>query len=160
MSNEIQDNIDKIEYLYRNEYSAMLRYARRVLSNEGLAEDAVQDTFQIAINKPEKLLDSPNPTGWLYETLKNVLMHALRDRKKLQMMIPEDSVPERELSTDDLILRLTTLYGDDEEMRLLIMFYVYGYRAKELAKMLGISEAACKMRIRRARAHKKDIIER
>ena len=161
MSNENRDKNDIIEYYYKSEYNNLLRYARRILMNEGLAEDAVQDTFQIAMNKHEKFAASPNPVGWLYETLKFVLKHAQRDRQRyIRMMVPLELIPEESVSSDEIMLKLTTLYGDDAEMKLLILFYGYGFKVQDLANMLGITEGACKMRIRRARANQKKRIQK
>lgn len=161
MSNENRDKNKIIEYYYKSEYNNLLRYAKRILMNDGLAEDAVQDTFQIAMKKLDKFTASPNPVGWLYETLKYVLKHAQRDRQKyIRMMVPLELIPEESISASEIMLKLTTLYGDDDEMKLLILFYGYGFRVQELADMLGITEGACKMRIRRARANQKKKIER
>lgn len=160
MSTESRDTYDIIEYYYKTEYNNLLRYSKRILLNDGLAEDAVQDTFQIAMRKLDKFIASPNPVGWLYETLKYVLKHAQRDKQRyIRMMVPLDLIPEERISSEEIMLKLTTLYGDDEEMKLLILFYGYGFKVKELADMLGISEAACKMRIRRGREHKKQRIK-
>lgn len=161
MSNENRDKNDIIEYYYKSEYNNLFRYAARILLNEGLAEDAVQDTFQIAMKRIDVFAASPNPVGWLYETLKNVLKHVQRDRQRhMKMMIPMDLVPEESMSVEEIMPKLSTLYGDDEEMKLLILFYGYGFKVRDLADVLGITESACKMRIRRARARKKEIIYR
>ena len=160
MSTENQNTNEIIEQYYKSEYNNLLKYAKRILFNDGLAEDAVQDTFQIAMRRSDKFIESPNPVGWLYETLKYVLKHAQRDKQRcLRMMVPLEFIPEENISSEDTMLKLTTLYGNDEEMKLLVMFYGYGYKVKDIAGVLGISEAACKMRIRRARAHKKNIIK-
>lgn len=161
MSNENREKNDIIEYYYKSEYNNLFRYAARILLNDGLAEDAVQDTFQIAMKRIDKFAASPNPVGWLYETLKNVLKHVQRDRQRhMKMMIPMGLVPEESISAQEIMPKLSTLYGDDEEMKLLILFYGYGFKVRDLADMLGISESACKMRIRRGRARKKEIIQR
>ena len=161
MSNGNRGKNDMIEYYYKSEYNDLLRYAKRILMNDGLAEDAVQDTFQIAMSKPEKLAASPNPVGWLYETLKYVLKHAQRDRQRyMRMMVSLELIPEESLSTDEIMLKLSTLYGDDDEMKLLILFYGYGFSVRALADMLGITEGACKMRIRRGKDNQQKKIRR
>jgi len=161
MSNENRDKYGIIEHYYKSEYNNLLRYAERILMNDGLAEDAVQDTFQIAMGKLDKFAASPNPIGWLYETLKFVLKHAQRDRQRyLKMMVSLELIPEENISADEIMLKLTTLYGDDDEIKLLIMFYGYGFTVRDIADMLGITEGACKMRIRRGRTHQKNKINK
>ena len=58
----------EIDRLYLQMYTRLFEYARSVLPNDALAEEAVQDTFAIACKKPEALLRSPNPPGWLVVT--------------------------------------------------------------------------------------------
>ena len=59
-----------IEALYLEMFDKMMAYARCSLSNESLAEEAVQETFRIACQKPDQLCQSINPRGWLVQTLK------------------------------------------------------------------------------------------
>ena len=60
---------EALEQFYRAEYQRMLRVAGYTLKNDNLAETAVQETFVTAARKIDSLLSSPNPTGWLYNTL-------------------------------------------------------------------------------------------
>ena len=53
----------EIERLYLQMYAMLFEYARASLSSDALAEEAVQDTFHIACQKPDELFSSPNPEG-------------------------------------------------------------------------------------------------
>ena len=66
----------EIERLYLQLYPLLFEYARSSLSSDSLAEEAVQDTFRIACQKPEAMINSPNPEGWIMNTLKNVTILA------------------------------------------------------------------------------------
>ena len=55
-----------IEQLYMEMYDMLITYARCALQEESLAEEAVQETFRIACQKPESLRESPNPNGWFF----------------------------------------------------------------------------------------------
>jgi len=70
----------EIDRLYLQMYPMLFEYARSSLSSDALAEEAVQDTFIIACQKPEALCESPNPEGWLVNTLKNVLSNTKRSQ--------------------------------------------------------------------------------
>ena len=70
----------EIERLYLQLYPLLFEYARSSLSSDSLAEEAVQDTFQIACQKPEAMINSPNPEGWIMNTLKNVLKNTIRNQ--------------------------------------------------------------------------------
>lgn len=64
----------KIEQLYIAMFTRLYGVALAALRDRNFAEEAVQDTFRIACSKPDRLLSSSNPEGWLMNTLKNVLM--------------------------------------------------------------------------------------
>ena len=140
-----------IEELYGRMFVKMLLYARSVLRNDALAEEAVQDTFRIACGKPEDLCHSPNPEGWLLNTLKNVLRNMLRSQARagrlMAALSPDCDAVSRE--TPDLQL----LYGklaQTEEFRL-IQAVAEGIPIRELARERGVTVDACKKRIQRAK---------
>ena len=70
-----------LESYYCNEATNMIAFASCILNNRSMAEVAVQETFLIALNEMEKLKASPKPVGWLYITLKNIIMHMKREQK-------------------------------------------------------------------------------
>ena len=59
-----------IEELYLEMYDKLLTYARCSLDGESLAEEAVQEAVQIACQKIDSLQESPNPRGWMFNTVK------------------------------------------------------------------------------------------
>ena len=70
----------RIEELYLEMHDKLIIYARCALKNESLAEEAVQEAFHIACQKPEKLCNSPNPQGWLMLTLRNTIQNMRRSQ--------------------------------------------------------------------------------
>ena len=62
-----------IAELYQELYDKLMVYARVNLESESLAEEAVQETFHIACQKPDSVCGSANPQGWLVDTLKNTV---------------------------------------------------------------------------------------
>lgn len=141
-----------IEKLFREEYENLLGFAGNVLRDDNLANVAVQETFLIALRKVDKLIDSPNPTGWLYNTIKNIILHIERDRNYLykRNISLYDAYPEA-VSHQDTYSEIGTEIQQSEEWRLLTEFYVEGYSIKELALKYSISVDACKSRLKRAR---------
>lgn len=76
-----------LEQVYFEEVPNMLKYAEIALNNRPLAEDAVQTTFKIALEKIDDFVNSPKPVGWIKVTLKNVIMHKQREQIKWQKNI-------------------------------------------------------------------------
>lgn len=157
MSKTEKDNLTILEQYYREEFEDMVTFASHILASRSLAEVAVQDTFLIALNNIEKLTKSPNPVGWLYITLKNVIKHIQRDRQRQLLRVV--SLEEiKEIPADDAGERLcmTMDVCKDPDLCLLYKFYVENKSLKELAKEYGITVGACKMRIKRAKARAKE----
>ena len=157
MSRIEKDNLIVLEQYYREEFEDMVTFASHILESRTLAEVAVQDTFLIALNKIDRLAESPNAVGWLYITLKNVIKHMQRNRQKqiLRIVALEEI---KEIPTDDasMSLWITKDACKDPDIGLLYKFYVENNSLKELAEEYGITVGACKMRIKRAKGRVKE----
>ena len=150
--------------LYQSHYQALFNYTYQLGIGKDVAEDYVQDAFLAAIRHIEAIRESRNPRGYLYQVLKNVIGYRLRSLRyalTLQQKLQNEMDPSpNEPYTDEL--HPATLYGGsigEEELKLLIRFYLEGWSQRELAEDLGISENACKKRIRRAKLHLRSALE-
>ena len=141
-----------IRETYIAEYASMVRYAHALLEDRDLAETAVQEAFIVALRKPEAFAESPNPVGWLYKALRHMVKHIMRDRQKLLLRtVALDEIEENKLGYEDSYPAFAIELPDGEDARLLTAAYVEGIPIRDLAKHYGISEGACKMRLKRAR---------
>ena len=144
-----------IENLYLEMFEKMKIYARCSLENEALAEEAVQETFRIACQKPEQLCQSVNPQGWLVQTLKYTISNIQRSRATAQRIVEKyltTQFGDLGFSEDSLDLRV--LYenvADTEEFKILVEMAVEGRSHLEMAESRGISVDACKKRVQRAK---------
>jgi len=145
----------KIEGLYFEMYDMLMTYARCSFDEESLAEEAVQETFQIACQKPDKLCESLNPKGWLVNTLKYTIRNMKRRREHARQVLSGYLVKQQEdgtYSEDKLCLQL--MYEDlayTEEFKLLKEMVIDGKSHLEMAKARGITVNACKKRVQRAK---------
>lgn len=151
--NTVQSNL--IERLYFEMYDMLLIYARNSLDEDSLAEEAVQETFRIACQKPEHLFESPNPKGWLVNTLKNVIRNMKRSRKSAQMLLSKYlAVQTKEIAFSETKVSLEVMYenvADTEEFKLIKEMAIDGRSHLEMATDRGITVAACKKRVQRAK---------
>ena len=115
-------------------------------------DDLLQETCLTAIRRVSVLRECDTPRAYLMRILRNVIGYQLRSMKyaaglaeKLRAREPEEY--RDELGPEVLYRGLI----DDEDLRLLLRFYVDGLSQKELAEELGIDLGACKMRLKRAR---------
>lgn len=142
-----------IDHLYREMYDILFRYSDNLLKDAQQAEETVQEAFRIACDKPEPLMQSPNPKGWLMNTLKGVLRNQQRKNRKQQDLFVEicdqECIPQGE--PDPVALDL--LYADVAESRefQLLRAVSEGETVKEIARRMGISEDSCKKRVQRSR---------
>lgn len=145
----------EIDRLYLRMYPILFEYARSVLANDALAQEAVQDTFVIACQKPEALCGSPNPEGWLVNTLKNVLSNTLRAQKTAKrVLLSHFAVNSGEISFQTDRVEVELLYEDIaelEEFKLLRELALEGRSYLEMAQTRGITVDACRKRMERAR---------
>ncbi|MGG4093521.1 MULTISPECIES: RNA polymerase sigma factor [Paenibacillus] len=140
-----------IKALYLEMYFLLFAYAQNMLSDRSLAEEAVQDTFRIACVKADKLLFSPNPKGWLLNTLKNVIKNKVRSQVYLRNFLELD---ENVIPGNSDALDIDFMYSDltnSEDYKLLKKIALDKYSMLEAAKEIGISVEACKKRVQRAK---------
>lgn len=144
-----------IEQLYMQMYDMLINYARCALSEEALAEEAVQETFRIACQKPEELCNSPNPKGWLVNTLKFTIQNMKRSRENARQILSEYLADQsRQIRYSDDKVSLDIIYenvSDLEAFKLLKEIAIDGKSCLEIAKSRGISVSACKKRVQRAK---------
>ena len=145
----------EIDRLYLQMYSMLFEYARSSLSSDALAEEAVQDTFIIACQKPEALCGSPNPEGWLVNTLKNVLSNTKRSQNIARRILLEyfaSNASDISMTNDRIGLEI--MYddiADSEEFKLLKEVALDGLSYLEMAENRGITVGTCRKRVERAK---------
>lgn len=145
-----EDKTAFLRTLFLENYRIMIKFATVFFSNPDIAEDATQETFLVAQMCIDKLILSPNPAGWLMNTLKNVIGDIYRKRKKLL----ENNVPlVDDMHSHDLQIHPRLMYKgivSDDDLDLIIWIHCDGMTYKEAADKLGISKAAVGKRIQRA----------
>ena len=149
------DQRKRIEEFYLEMYDLLLIYAKKAMDSESLAEEAIQETFRIVCMKPDDLLSSPNPKGWILNTLKFTIQNMKRSRDKANILLSQYLAAHSQsvtFSEDRVSLEIT--YGNvaqSEEFQLIKEMAVDGKSQLELAQARGISLAACKKRVQRAK---------
>ena len=145
----------QIEELYLQMFDGMMVYARSSLLEETLAEEAVQETFRIACQKPEALCSSQNPKGWLINTLKFTIQNIKRSREFARILLSDylaEQMQQTTFSEDKISLEV--LYenvANWKEFQLLKEMVIDKKSHLEMANARGISVSACKKRVQRAK---------
>ena len=149
------DNSKQIEDLYLEMFDNLKVYARSALESEALAEEAVQETFRIACQKPESVCNCPNPQGWIFIALKNTIRNIQSNRataKRILEMYLLVEAGQTAFSDDRLSIEVTyENVADTEEFQLLKELAIEGKSHEEMAAARGITVSACKKRVQRAK---------
>lgn len=144
-----------IEELYLEMFDKLKAYARSVLESDALAEEAVQETFRIACQKPESVYNCPNPQGWIFIALKNTIRNIQSNRataKRILEMYLLVEAGQTAFSDDRLSIEVTyENVADTEEFQLLKELAIEGKSHEEMAKARDITVSACKKRVQRAK---------
>ena len=148
------DQRKRIEEFYLEMYDRLFIYARSALDNESLAEEAIQETFRIVCMKPEDLLSSPNPKGWIVNTLKYTIQNMKRSRDKANVLLAQYLAANSSVAFSEDRISLEVTYENvarSEEFQLIKEMAVDGKSHLEMAQSRGISVDACKKRVQRAK---------
>lgn len=148
-----------ISELFHENYPKLLRFANKQLNDIHKAEDLAMDTMEVAVKNIDRLLDSPNPTGWLFKTLEYKIMHEKRAqavRSGTVSLEQIEDIPEKDSSVPTFILSGLT---DDEE-KLIKMVYYERQTMAETAETLHITPACCRKRVQKIRDKLKKFFEK
>lgn len=143
--------------IYLDRRKPLLEYAESNLHNHALAEEAVQQAFEIACRKIEDFQSSPNPKGWIFNAVRFVICNIeSRQRTERRVIAPVDEYRPDLVAAPADPLPLRVHFGDLVDLpqfRIVYEMEIVGRTLEEIAIDLGISEAACKKRAERGRKH-------
>ena len=149
-----------IDKMYREMFRQLWIYAKRQLGDDGLAEEAVQETFRIACEKDRQVLESENPRGWIMKALKYTILTIKRDRAQLHRLYIYFEVEERETEiTDDNVDLMYSDLVNEQDFDMLKLIVLENCSVKYAAEKYGMSVNACKKRLQRIKERLQYIIE-
>jgi RNA polymerase sigma-70 factor, ECF subfamily len=135
--------------------SELGRYLVQFVRDRALAEDLLQETFHDAYRACRTLSSVGNPRAWLYGIARNHALVALRRQRRfdraIARMVLRHEQPAAIDSKAASILNLLEQTLAPEDRALVLLRYLHGFDANELAEMTGRSAAAVRQRLSRAR---------
>ena len=132
------------------------KFLRQMVRDPALAEDLLQDVFHDAYRGREDLVRADNPTAWLYAIARNHALNALRRRRRARHAVEmlarlRSAAPDRDDQEIMAVRDLLERHLSAEDRTLVLLRYLHGFDAIELAEMSGRSPAAVRQRLSRAR---------
>ena len=142
-----RDRLEKIMQTYGN---ILFRLCLLTLGNASDAEDAVQETFLKYLRKAPDFENEEHEKAWLITVATNQCKDMLRFRKRHPVAEPEElEVFVQESSDCEILETLMTL--PEKFKTVLLLYYVEEYSTEEIAKVIGKTKSAVKMRLQKGR---------
>jgi RNA polymerase sigma-70 factor (ECF subfamily) len=138
----------------------LFRYALRIVGNEMLAEDIVQEVFLKVWNKEEELKTIDNSEAWVMTVTRNLALDKLRRKKKYvedinnHLSIADKTfTPEQTAESCDMmeIIHREIANLPEAQNQVIHLRDIEGYSYKEIAEITGMTEDKVKVYLHRAR---------
>ena len=143
-------NTDAFTELMKLQMQTMYRTAKAILMNDEDVSDAIQETLLTCWEKLNELKTDRYFKAWMTKILVNNCYGIIRSNRRITYT---DELPESVIEDNACNLEWRgALSAIDEKYRIaLILFYSEGFRTKEIAKILGITDSAVRTRLSRGR---------
>ncbi len=140
--------------LFERHHLTIYRYFVRMTGHRDLAQDLTQDLFVRVVRRMEAYVESGRELSWLFQIARNLLRDRQREVSRRAPMIALDEAGDIPLApTPDVTLAvdraLTQLNPPDREVFLLLE--TVGLSYEEIATVTGLTVAAVRSRLHRAR---------
>lgn len=149
----VLDNEEDLRAAYRTYGGELFRFAHRALADEGLAEEAVQETFLRAWRAADRF--DPHLASlrtWLFAIARNVVVDLVRRRRARPRSVPLSEAPSKVEDGTEALLRA---FQVEEALRRLspdhrtaiVQIYYKARPAAEVADELGIPAGTLRSRV-------------
>jgi RNA polymerase sigma-70 factor (ECF subfamily) len=158
------DAFAELSRRYRNQYA---RFAIRMVGSRDEAEDVMQSAFIRAYRALDKCRDPGRFGGWLYQIVANECRSYLVRRGRRERRLVRDELRLEEAAIDPRVDGSETLddvqYAlaqlDVEQREAFVMKHVEQLSYEEMAEITGDGISALKMRVKRACARLRELLE-
>jgi RNA polymerase sigma factor (sigma-70 family) len=161
------------EDLYNRHRDTVYKYILVSLGfNNDLADDCLQDVFELLLQKKDVVSQHPNPGGFFIITARNFIKrYKTAQYNRTKKLLPLDEKTATQVHYDDMdnvfnslpdtnTLKATLLQRlNENEQSLYEAFYEQGCSVAETAKRLSISESNTKVRLFRLRIKVKQMVQ-
>lgn len=147
--------VDRIELLYQNDSTRLWRSIFAFTGDRAMADDAVAETFAQLLRRGDEVRDQK---AWIWRTAFRIAAGELSYRSRA---VNELSVDVGYLPEEQGISLLTELDSLSGHQRAALVLHDYaGYTAREVAEIIGSTEAAVRVHVMRARRRMRRLLPR
>lgn len=141
------DSIETIMHTYGN---MLFRLCLITLGNASDAEDAVQETLFKYLQKSPKFENAEHEKAWLITVATNKCKDILRFRRR-HPIVDIDEINEFTKDTSDSGILDALMTLPDKFRTVLVLYYVEEYKIEDIARIIGKTTSAVKMRLQKGR---------
>ncbi|WP_410786869.1 RNA polymerase sigma factor [Kribbella sp. C-35] len=146
---------DTVRELYEGCYRRLVGQLFAICGNLGEAEDAVQEAFVRAVEKPQRLARLDNPEAWLRTVALNAVRLRYRRATRFHGLFSRAGLPETTtagLSADRVALVDALRQLPYEQREAIVLHHIVDLPVGEIAVQLRVPEGTVKARLSRGRS--------
>lgn len=160
-------DVAAFEQLVRLHLRAAYTVALAVTNDPSDAEDVTQDAFVSALERLDECKDPERFSGWLLRIVRNRALNlrraqAVRTAQPLTDMTDVVSSANPDRDTGRVLLREELLQALGEltetQRQVVLLHDLEGYKHREIAALLGLSEGASRFHLSTARARLRELL--
>jgi len=166
-------NLTDFEIICKENYARIYKYILGMVNSIECAEDLTQEVFLIAYKKGTEFSNHEKPIAFLYKTAKNLTLEYFRSSRKEILIAPEAQIAgEQDDVSDEICKRYDSIIDETEyEGKVLLTlsennqilyekYYLEHRTMHDIAKELGISDVALRMKYVRLRKEVRSIVKK
>ena len=150
MNNPSVRPAEDVETIIERYGDLLYRLCILMLKNESDAEDVIQETLIKFYRKAPVFEDADHEKAWLIRVATNECRDLLRFRVRHPLAEVEQIMVASEDSADSGILEALASLPEKYKL-VLALYYVEGYKVEDIAKIIGRTSSAVKMRLQKGR---------
>ena len=150
MNNPSVRPAEDVETIIERYGDLLYRLCILMLKNESDAEDVIQETLIKFSRKAPVFENADHEKAWLIRVATNECRDLLRFRVRHPLAEVEQIMVASEDSADSGILEALASLPEKYKL-VLALYYVEGYKVEDIAKIIGRTSSAVKMRLQKGR---------
>lgn len=159
-----QSPIDRLDQMVRRYEKELLRICCIYLTDRAAAQDAVQETFLRAFRSMNSFRGESSEKTWLIRIAINCCRDFRRSRwyRHIDPRVSVDQLPISSYNPpndEHIALTVAIMKLKPKYIEVILLYFYEGYSMKEIAEMLGLTEAAVSVRIRKAKQKLRNELE-
>lgn len=152
-----QKDAEAFEKLIRLHMQSMYKVAKAYLSSDEDAADAIQEAIITCYEKISFLKNNAYFKTWMIKILMSKCYNILRNKKMSDFSEEPAEQPIYDRSFEALEWKEVIRLLDEKYRLVMVLYYVEGFRTREIAQILDMNENTVRTRLKRGREELRNI---